>query len=408
MEAVKPYLYIPDISYHLVFCFLTLPELSHVARCNKEWRRRVITPSFLSMFPHHIEIQCKNIHKIEHAAASPFRQVIHKMIFLDTCRLGAASYLVSFPRLLKLDMDVDWMHIDNADFDITLVFQSMPFLQELKVSTETVPHRGVPLSFAHFQVALGSLKALTFLDFSPFQYMRNVFHPTLISSIRSLTNLTYLNIGYFDGDAFTLEQLCLQPGAPINLKHVGQFCHWTQKAQEAYALHLNKLPSLQTIGGTMKISMEPICTLLNKYVQKIAIFDTEINNKVVETLFSFTSLKSISLEHCKPNSQQLNKLITGLSYRLEELCIINDWPYENPTHLSFSTLSLCSKLKTIQLFNVHGLYAQQCDLLLNLKQLTTIRLAGYQFHVNQLEPHMKHALTLPSKEFPMLKTFEFW
>jgi hypothetical protein len=56
---------IPDISYHLIYCFLSLKELTLVGQCGKTWNRLVTEPSFLNLFRHQvssIEINKLKVH----------------------------------------------------------------------------------------------------------------------------------------------------------------------------------------------------------------------------------------------------------------------------------------------------------------------------------------------------------
>jgi hypothetical protein len=99
---------IPDITYHLIFCFIPLDELPVIEQCCKEWKRIVTEPLFLNMFPAHAyfsSIENQNLL----ASNTPFLRVIRKIQLsnyyyctnFDFCK---SNFLSKFPRLESIHL----------------------------------------------------------------------------------------------------------------------------------------------------------------------------------------------------------------------------------------------------------------------------------------------------------------
>jgi hypothetical protein len=183
----------PDISYHLIFCFLSLEELCLIAQCSKEWKRLVTAPSFLNMFPNEYEFQCTNgssidyvtrsieyitnEYKIQNAYNSSFCPLIHGIrIKQRHCNWMMTSCLVYFHRLVSLHLKIDWCQ-DNEN-KISHVFEALGSrLRELNIKIYGFNNKAA--QFYLFQNALSHLTQL------------NSF--TLRSYNKIMTNLSFLS-----------------------------------------------------------------------------------------------------------------------------------------------------------------------------------------------------------------------
>jgi hypothetical protein len=99
-------MHIPDISYHLIFCFLSLKELTCIAQCNKEFTRLVTESSFLNMFHFQGVLNINRQMQIQSASQSPLRSVIVNIkmdIYLDE-----TMEFSHFNRLESLDLKIHW------------------------------------------------------------------------------------------------------------------------------------------------------------------------------------------------------------------------------------------------------------------------------------------------------------
>jgi hypothetical protein len=96
--------FIPDISYHLIFCYLRLSELSLVLQCNKEWNRILTAPSFLTIFRHNTALKIGDKHKIQTASNHPFASIIRNIVIGHHAYSMTSTmiHLVGFHRLDSL------------------------------------------------------------------------------------------------------------------------------------------------------------------------------------------------------------------------------------------------------------------------------------------------------------------
>jgi hypothetical protein len=362
--------YIPDVSYHLIFCFLQLEELSLIAQCSKDFKRIVMDPSFVNMFHHSDVLEIKDEEDIKR-----FRHVIRKAK-MDTqilCRLSRTNFLHRFNRLESLDLTIDFADSKNFDYDITPVFQALgPKLRQLKVIIYEWPIGALPpLSFLQFQNALCHLESLTSLNlnnylpiFTNVSFLTKMIHlqtficnsPTkkMIKCLSFLPELTHLGGFSFTGGNHSineLKELCMAL-SKTKLIHLGRFQIGGSNydSAENYQSFLKTLNHLETIdiiafGNYAKI---PSLSLLGKWVDHLHIYWRSFKDEDVSTIINLPNLKSIKLERVFIQNFQLEVLISGLSSRLEKL-EISDMCHNE---ISFGTLSKCTKLKSHILKNV--------------------------------------------------------
>jgi hypothetical protein len=160
-------MYIPDISYHLIFSFLSFKQLSIVIQCSKEWQRISTHPSFINMFSN--QSQCclfKNKRNINSSLSSPFKNAIRNIkIDINNPEMTTISLVVHFSRFTSLEFVIDFGIIENLNFDWVSLFQELgPRLLELKVEIRTLWIVSSQPSILSFQKSLSFLSNLTSLS----------------------------------------------------------------------------------------------------------------------------------------------------------------------------------------------------------------------------------------------------
>jgi hypothetical protein len=420
---------IPDISYHLVFCFLSLNDLTQIGQCNKECKRLVTAPSFLNMFSHgkSIDFNCEDVRL---ASNNPFRHLIREIVLLilsaETCSFNAINYLVQFDRLASLEFWIDWDQYENNDFDITPVFRELGHrLCELKVRIfrhdDTEPTNSFSHYFEKSLLLLTSLKSLALFtdatdmitDFSFLSQMKklqsfssnckcNEKTKYIIHFLSSLPELNSLDLCYFfnrDNLLTQLKELC----PAFNLKHLGIFHHIPQEQEYECAQNLHKLNHLENIEIDLYHADSIIPNLFGKWIHSLGMRHRVFTDHDVLSIVGLPHLKSLELKSCQIDVSKLSTLIVGLSSRLEILAING---YQNSNlifEISFKDLSSCYRLKSLSIDNKSGLKVHELEYLLNCKHLETIKLTSCNIKPENISLIMEQALKIPSNVFPKLK-----
>jgi hypothetical protein len=425
---------IPDISYQLVFCFLAFKELPRIAQCSKEWKRIVIIPSFLNMFP---KQQMKFSNQIiKSLSLSPFRQIIHQIIpqSLDFLPINETFILIHFNHIVSLELSICWqILVKDLEFDITPVFQALaPRLQQLRVKIDKWIGDTPPLSFYHFQNALSLLTSLTHLSlfsfvivniFNNLRFLSQMTHLQMFSSncidqqvytgqlvdhFLHCPNLTHLNLPYFfrDKTIDKLSELCsgLQHS---KLKHLGCFHEIPQNQQHLCLESLSKMRNLESIHIAPLVSIVPnnIPILLGRWIHWLEVHDAKLDERDLNSIQSLTHLKTfrIIFRYAQNEIPIMRSLILCLSSSLEKIWVESA---HATFGISFKSLSKFIHLKAIQMINIHGLLGEGSEGhldLLKCKQLNEILIDKCDFTQDMLHPKMQEAFILPSKEFPLLK-----
>jgi hypothetical protein len=371
---------IPDISYHLVFCFLQLKELPLVAQCSKEWNRLATNPSFLVMFKHNDVLNLnppKNNEIIDLTPTSPFLRVIRKIKFSNHfCSLDQMNILIHFTRLKSLNLKIRWsQNLTNREmnFDITHLFQALSSeLIELSIeifkNTNSVP----PVALCHFQTALSLLTSLKILkircmdeniiqDISFLSHMKNlrVFSCNCISDVLSSSNALATNLSFckkllhlqymmdYDDPIPHLRDLCTGlENSKLSSLYLG-YDPLENQDYECFQL-LNKLKHLKKIVLAMP-SKPRIPISLGKWIHSLFLVHRPMTDQDVIDIIGLPFLKSIHLLNCTMDGLKMKALTDGLAPRLEEFTANADRDHIVGIEIPFESLSKCDKLKTLAL-----------------------------------------------------------
>jgi Leucine-rich repeat (LRR) protein len=428
-------IYIPDISYHLAFCFLSLKELTRIAQCCREWKRIVTETSFLNMFHYSGTLRLAKKRRIQYASKSQFRHVIRN-INLDTI-FNSALHLIQFRRLESLILRLEWNFVlDTIEFDITPVFQALgPRLSHLTIQIfSSCQWSYSPPFFLQLQQALSLLTSLTSLNLFNSRIAQRSFNDisflTQMTQLKSLScddiytgstqdficqfmhlpNLNHLILGEtwhhrHSSSEFTLPNLraiCLLFGKN-KLKHFGKFRDLPHSLHDGCEQLLNTMSHLETID--ISVSHCKIPTLLGKWIHHLEIEDRTFRDDDVRDIVGLYQLKSLRLISCYIFSSQLNYMIDELASRLEFIHIVG--MIQSRNFISFQSISNCKKLKSFEFTNLSAENRFDFSLITKCKELETIRMRYCNIiKTYDLSEHMQEALKIPSNVFPKLKLVE--
>jgi hypothetical protein len=393
LSQIKPYNYIPDISFQLIFCFLNLKELTRIIQCYKEWKRIATTPLFLNMFRHeeHDVLKIKNIFKTRRASIHPFKHIIqHISIEYDVILKSPIMYLKHFHRLVSLELKIQFCtpNESNLEFFIMHVFQALaPTLMKLKLYIYEYTYSFHQLFLNHLPL-LKSLTCLTLMNgkmsdirnISFLAHMKQLQSFTLanfcvvknnfIQSISSLSKLSHLSLGlnYTGHSGVSIHDLnqtfsVLQQS---NLKHLDQFFNITKNQEYEFEQLLNKFIHLETIGVTLSnwndthYSLHRIPVSLGKWIRILEIYHRCLNEQDVCDIICLSNLKSLILSNCGGNLNMQKQLIRGLSSRLEVFELYGN----GISQISFQDLATCKKLTTLTLSQIKSVefgFIDRCD-----------------------------------------------
>jgi hypothetical protein len=396
----------PDISYQLIFCFLDLKELPSIARCSKNWNRLITDTSFLNMFRHNKTFKLLPTNGRTLYTGS-FTQIIRE---IRISNLNHTLYLVNFNRLKSLDMTFWW---GGYAFEIDRVFQILsPRLLELKLSMNnwcSFVGSDRPACIVHFQKVLSHLNLLTFLsimsnrrqiftDISFLSQMKQLqsfcfddFYngPTndIYHCLSSLPHLTCLNSCTFTHSKTIsdLKEICAQAEKFAKLKQIGSFCDYEindENNQYQYLQLLNQIPSLESIEINFHICPIKIPSLLGKWIRELHFGVGNINEEQVSILIHLPQLKSLNLNSpLTIDASNLQKMIRGLSSRLEVLVLSTYYLFEEVYEVSVQDILTCTRLKTLSLQRI--IIRGDIDLLRNCDQLKTFKI----YHCTLYDTH---------------------
>jgi hypothetical protein len=429
---------IPDISYQLVFCFLSLQQLPLIAQCSKEWKRLVTVPPFLNLFSnnnnkmhHKIVLQSDKERKLESLSKSSFRSIIHEIKLIDFSY--ETIFLVEFNRLESLTLEINWTKCNQ--FNISPVFEALgPRLTELNVNMKLyVLTSSLIQDFQNALSFLTSLVSLKFITNDCVKIFQNISFLSRMKQLKSLCcdciqeivlmkhmvdylgaleNLTHLELCdffYFDFSSFEVQFKELVNGLKhLKLKHLGSFYIPPQHKQIKFAQLLNQFfPYLETIDVRIGQQSNIPGFIFDKWIHHLQINNRYLEEQDVQEIKSLSNLKSFKLYNFGIEKVNMSYLIDGLSSRLEilDLHVYNyyDW------RISFRSISRYTKLKSLSLFDVLSVDDKEFELLTNCKQLESISIQYYRratlntIKLDTLGPIMQKALSIHSFDFPMLQ-----
>jgi hypothetical protein len=436
----------PDISYYLIFSFLSLSDLTNVVRCNKKWKRIVQSHYFPYMFHHNKKFLLKNKKTLFDACLSPFNRVIHHIKKTSSCALDDINLLHHFPRLTSLDIEENWCVETNLNH-IKIFKVLNKRLKNLKIHFITY-RKPNALLLDSFHTDLAELTNLTslsllncnelFVNFSFLLTMKSLnslkicgdfkrsqqYVLNLMDAVRSLPCLTYFCMIDYEITCIkmtrnAIARLCNQPGAPSKLKQIRACFDIGHYEQDECEKFFSQLPALEIIECvTLKIET-PIPTALRRWLQVLHFCHGGriLNSSEIDKIISFPHLVELYIWNCRlpllVNSDEqertnllLEKLIYGVSNTLQTLNI--GYLTNQQNQLTFELLSSCKNLKSISFSCLTDANFQpnQFEILQKCTQLETIILNDCKFYMENVSYNIRKAFRIPSIVFPHLKTVQ--
>jgi hypothetical protein len=382
---------IPDISYHLIFCFLSLKELLLILQCCKQYKRLVYNPFFINMFKWEDQLKIKDEQQMELLSQSPFSKVVED-ISIDDGNLNTSRFIVNFNRLQSLCLSKDMDYRIKQTFNISPIFQSIgPRLLDLNInlgnnliSSHLLIPPELPPSIRYLKESLSLLTSLTSLSLTTYNQRiiftdvsflsrmnqlktlqcdcisKHVSSIHLVNNLICCVNLTRLNLCLYT-DLSLLRELCTRLHNS-KLEHIGRFESTTIRFKQYECSQLlNNLKNLKSIGmifiSGADISDIPI--LLGKWIQVLRIYRKILREEDVINITKLLNLKSLHLHLCEFESTMMTALSWSLSSKLERL-VLDRHSYINGGKQLFQSLSKFYKLKTLILqkidFNIQELF----------------------------------------------------
>jgi hypothetical protein len=381
---MKPYdTTIPDITFQLIFCFLPLRELPHIARCCKQWNRLVTAQSFINMFQHKDTV-CFGDDIIQNSVAGSFHGIIRKIALMTFSTTFSTVKLLPFNRIVSLEFTMNY-GVDNyrgLEGNFETLFKALgPRLCELKVS------------FYYLNELFNDL---------PLEVQKLIDSLVLLPELKRLVFKCLFNSKHF---LDRLDKLC-KGLKDSKLNHLGYFSNIPHQSIDACVQRLNQLSHLQTIGvglkGTFPLDLQFIS--LGKWISHLSIFDRSLSHHDVNSvIIQLPHLTSITLKNCSLQHQEIiHELIKGLSSKLENLLLTHTNCFES-CKISFPILSKCKNLKSLVLKNIIFPPQDEFDLLVNCKLLETIEIEYRPYPTQAFRsPMMTQALKIPSTTFTRL------
>jgi hypothetical protein len=316
------------------------------------------------------------------------------------------------------------------DFFIIHHFKILaPRLLELKIRMNCLPglqvnHR---TSFVdHFQKALSHLNLLTsltikcnrrkmFTDISFLSQMKQLqsfnyddFYDgdqkDIYHHLSSLPHLYFLKSNHTLGQKTSdsiIEMICAKSEQFSKLRHLGHF-YCDDNNQYHYFQLLSHLPSLESIDISMVGVIEPdikIPSLLGKWIHNLSFGVGNLSEEQISNLIQLPHLKSLKLYSLTINNSKLQKLIRGLSSKLEVLALS---PQFTAGYLiSFEDLATCTRLKTLWLnfIEIRG----EFDLIRKFDHLESLIIDKCIIHDISSSLKIQTDFKVPSILFPMMQ-----
>jgi hypothetical protein len=426
---------IPDISFHLVFCFLTLRELTLIDQCSHDFRRLATKKSFIDMYSCEQFISKHSSNYTKLLIASPFRHTIKHIEFHDIFPLRMFQMVQQFSHLKKLNIKhLQYIEIGNQSYANIKPLASLQELCVVLFKTTDPPH-----SIDNFFQSFSLFPNLTTLDitfdcstevlslgnifssnqFKQLEKLRFDFNGkginsntlSIIDFIRHLPALRVLAVDEllsFSGAGLAnLCRLCAQPGAPPVLTKIliSSFEVFDITTLESVAQQLQQLPKLDTIvtSGWLLHSSTPIVMIpwLRKFKANLCnLWVVDIMN-----LNLYNKLELIHIWNCDISEAVWSYFITKHAKSLKKIAIEDCSFYNNDNlhNLSFKILAQCTELTSLFVCNCINWLVDEFHFLIGCTKLEKISMIHCGFGENQ-----EHALKLQSQVFPSLKVFTIY
>jgi hypothetical protein len=438
--------YIPNISYQLVFCFLSFKELALIAQCSKEWNKLSTEPSFLNMTHHEELFIFDKEDKLKGASSSPFRGFIrNSKLEIKYNTISKIYYLIDFPKLVSLELVFSFHFTEYFNLDMISVFRVLGSrLRQLSIKINHVTHQSnhqLNSLLRNLEQSISFLTCLEYLnmndacshhylmktDFSFLSRLKNLktficnfilamqaeYIANLTNNIKFCSNLTYLDLGPVSGNLNFWSEIC-ESLKHSKLTYIGKFWGIRKELEHKYVEILSTLPYLQSIG--IEISTNSIHhgvpTLLGRWIRHLKIKRRILNNEDVNAIVTLSNLKSLVMIDVDMNCIQMQSILEALYSRLEELNFKMPYAYGSNTYpcfdFPFESLTKCIKLKSLELCHIIlELDLEKIAFLSNCKKLEIIKFS-YPISSNddELCKITKQTFQIPSSIFPNLKTYE--
>jgi hypothetical protein len=338
--------YIPDISFHLIFCFLKLKELPHIEQCCHRFKRLVTNESFLKMFSssHQEEVIILPTNKKNDSRrwnlliASPFQSLVQnvELYYNDFSLEEALPLFEQFKHLHNLNLN--YIRFENIN-----QFSSISQLKKLETLRITFNH-------------IYSFQCLEYI----------------IEIVRALPELLVLDVEELFGiyKVENIRLLCAQPGAPFKLTTIKSITshkldHQNQKEISDLFQQLPALCAIELKGWCYSLPQH-----LAKWVNRIHFDDYEDDDHDIETFEIFNRIESITIIEFCISSLGLEKLIRTNFSRLKHLTF-----ERGLATLSFTLISKCTELIVLNISHCNrGLISSEFHLLNNCTKLKELRL----------------------------------
>jgi hypothetical protein len=348
----------PDISFQLIFCFLDLKELTLIAQCSQDFRRMVTNRSFLNM-----------IQNIDFDVSSAPKNSI-------------ASIICQFKLLRRLRL----YNIKTKDIDISSIVQ-LKHLEILIIRVVSCINHKIIIDTVRLLPALRILDVQGLFDFNTIDHFYEFI---------GMTNL---------------RLLCAQPGAPSSLTTIGSFGNDLSENQKIECAQLlERLPVFDTLefDNDDHEYSSPISILFSKWVTQIIFQNRKFVDSDISALLYFNRINYIHLSHCSITNTLLKQLVTANVSRLKTLKLFNFVLNEDVNSISFKTISKCTELVILDLWNCGGLCSRELHLLNQCKKLNEIEICNCGLKMENLSLKQKKILKLRSHTFPSLTKCEIY
>jgi hypothetical protein len=310
-NSQKQQYHVHDISYHLVFCFLTLKELAVIVQCSREFRRLVTMQSFISMYSSKEIIKLNINQSLNSLAKSPFRFFVYNISLQYFPGMNLTSFttlnLTSFSRLNSVTVD-DNRHNWILNHLIIKKCCEIPSLKQLNL-------------------------------------------PEL--SIRDLSELTERS---------------------HSLEHISSFNNLNKIDLDTCAQLLSRIPSLQSISYERHQNDEQL-TLpkqLFPWITSIYFCDYEFKLGDFEEILNIKKLRDLSLDNCRNiGILQFQSLMKSMENQLQFLEIAR-WNVISP--IIIRSVSICKNLKSFKFVCYNDFKFHHLKVLTNLAMLEHLEL----------------------------------
>jgi hypothetical protein len=424
---------IPDISFHLIFCFLTLKELIVIAQCNHEFRRLIKRQSFISMYSSQEIIHQYDENKLFLLFQSPFKDIVQNIVFRGNLFYYIICLISKFPRLQKAELIYSARKPIQIDHDFSLspalptslkelsiefhsfdTFQTFPLLIELipnliNLELDIMFNCNIEDSDLLHIKKLKQLETLTINNCINNKRSNAKIFIDIIRLLPKLKELDINNIFSFHIDPLygfaNLQCLCVQPGAPPNLSKLKIVGYIPENQQLQCFQCLQQLPSLDEIEFS-HIENRLIPSLFFPWTKYVPIHGRNIISDDMIILSQFNRLESIHLYFCTITEPLLTQLFSQIFKTIKKLYITGN--FLSDFFISFLTISQCTELTHLHLTRCAGLFEVDFHLLNKCKKLEEIEIIDSRLCKENLPTAQREALQLPSTVFPFLKicTFE--